>query len=83
MLKQIKVIERKKLQTTTNEKILGFLELPQGWHYGEGSSPSEETVNESVQINNEANLLGLKTEAFPGINGEIQLYQSVNLTGLG
>ena len=39
------------IPTTTNEKILGFLGLPQGWHYGEGNSPSEETITKSVQIN--------------------------------
>lgn len=58
---------------TTDQKISDFLNLPQGWHYGEGNAPNENTVHDSLLINNQATLLGLKTEAFPGINGEIQI----------
>ena len=58
---------------TTDQRISDFLKLPQGWHYGEGNAPNEKTVDDSLRINNQATLLGLKTEAFPGINGEIQI----------
>ncbi len=58
---------------TTDQRISDFLKLPQGWHYGEGNAPNEKTVDDSLFINNQATLLGLKTEAFPGINGEIQI----------
>lgn len=58
---------------TTDQRISDFLKLPQGWHYGEGNAPNEKTVDDSLLINNQATLLGLKTEAFPGINGEIQI----------
>lgn len=58
---------------TTDQRISNFLKLSQGWHYGEGNAPSERTVDDSLRINNQATLLGLKTEAFPGINGEIQI----------
>ena len=58
---------------TTDQKISSFLKLSQGWHYGEGNAPNEKTVHNSLLINNQATLLGLKTEAFPGINGEIQI----------
>lgn len=58
---------------TTDQRISDFLNLPQGWHYGEGNAPNEKTVHDSLLINNQATLLGLKTEAFPGINGEIQI----------
>ena len=58
---------------TTDQRISDFLKLPQGWHYGEGNAPKEKTVDDSLLINNQATLLGLKTEAFPGINGEIQI----------
>ncbi len=58
---------------TTDQRISDFLKLPQGWHYGEGHAPNEKTVNDSLLINNQATLLGLKTEAFPGINGEIEI----------
>ncbi len=58
---------------TTDQKISGFLNLAQGWHYGEGNAPNDETVDDALRINNQATLLGLRTEAFPGINGEIQV----------
>ncbi|MCK4914105.1 MAG: hypothetical protein KAI59_06585 [Planctomycetes bacterium] len=58
---------------TTDKKILDFLDLPQRWHYGEGVAPSEQTVENAILMNNHAILLGLKTEAFPGIDGEIQI----------
>lgn len=58
---------------TTDQEITNFLKLSQGWHYGEGHAPNEKTVDDSLRINNQATLLGLKTEAFPGINGEIQI----------
>lgn len=58
---------------TTDQRISDFLKLPQGWHYGEGNAPNEKTVDDALRINNQATLLGLKTEAFPGVNGEIQM----------
>lgn len=58
---------------TTDQRISDFLKLPRGWHYGEGHAPNEETVDDALRIHNQATLLGLKTEAFPGINGEIQM----------
>lgn len=58
---------------TTDQRISDFLKLPQGWHYGEGNAPNEETVDDALRINNQATLLGLRTEAFPSINGEIKI----------
>ncbi len=58
---------------TTDQRISDFLKLPRGWHYGEGNAPNEDTVDDALRINSQATLLGLKTEAFPGINGEIKI----------
>jgi len=58
---------------TTDQRINDFLDLPRGWHYGEGHAPNEKTVDDALRINNQATLLGLKTEAFPGVNGEIEI----------
>ncbi|MCI0486290.1 MAG: hypothetical protein L0229_06785 [Blastocatellia bacterium] len=62
----------------TTKKIQGFKNLPQGWHYGEGVPPSDDTINKAVSLNIEAaNSEFTKTNAFPGIDGEIQftIYQ--------
>lgn len=58
---------------TTDQEISDFLKLPRGWHYGEGHAPNEETVDDALRIYNQATLLGLESEAFPGIDGEIQI----------
>ncbi|NQS89894.1 hypothetical protein HQ584_08910 [Patescibacteria group bacterium] len=58
---------------TTNQRISDFLKLPRGWHYGEGHAPNEETIDDALRIYNQATLLGLKSEAFPGVDGEIQI----------
>lgn len=57
----------------TAEKIASFEELPEGWHYGNGSKPSHEAIRKAVEINAELAASGFsKTNAFPGIEGEIQ-----------
>lgn len=58
----------------TEAKILSFRELPVGWHFGGGAPPSQETIDSALRLNREAMLLGFeKTNAFPGIEGEIQV----------
>jgi len=58
----------------TAEKIVSFRELPTGWHYGNGSAPSGETIQKALKLNSEMSLSGFsKTNAFPGIEGEIQV----------
>ncbi|MGH9842264.1 MAG: hypothetical protein ACREEM_26230 [Blastocatellia bacterium] len=58
----------------TTAKILGFGELPVGWHYGGGVPPAEPTIAAALRLNREAEELGFeKTNAFPGIEGEIQV----------
>jgi hypothetical protein len=57
----------------TDEKIRGFNNLPVGWHYGEGVPPSDSTIKKAIALNMEAGGNGFtKTNAFPGIEGEIQ-----------
>jgi hypothetical protein len=58
----------------TAEKISSFRELPTGWHYGNGNAPSDETIQKALTLNSELALSGFsKTNAFPGIEGEIQV----------
>jgi hypothetical protein len=53
---------------------LSFCDLPVGWHYGDGAPPSKETINLALRLNQEAVEAGFeKTNAFPGIEGEIQV----------
>lgn len=57
----------------TTEKIREFKNLPQGWHYGRGIPPSDATIENAIELNIEAANNGFtKTNAFPGIEGEIQ-----------
>jgi hypothetical protein len=63
----------------TKNKILGFKKLPIGWHYGQGVSPLQSTIDKALQLHQKASDSGFReTDAFPGINGEIQvtLYQN-------
>ncbi len=60
-------------QKTVN-KIQGFSNLPRGWYYGEGEAPSKDAINLALKLNEQAFANGFnKTDAFPGINGEIQV----------
>jgi len=68
--------EQKFIISSKNEiedKIWSFLNLPKGWHYGSGFPPSKRTVNNALRINELAQLYGLRTDAVPGIEGEIQV----------
>lgn len=51
-----------------------FSKLPKGWNFGEGVPSSSVALYQSKHILNSARGLGVKEiEAFPGIDGEIQL----------
>ena len=55
-------------------KIIAFRGLPRGWNYGQGVPPSEETINIARALNTDLQRSGFqKTNAFPGIDGEIQI----------
>jgi hypothetical protein len=62
------------LLSSTQSKITGFLKLPVGWHYGKGRAPSKDFVAKALVYVSFYNLLGIeKTDAFPGIDGEIMV----------
>lgn len=61
------------ISQTTDMKIQNFKALPDGWHFGKGIAPKEDTITSSIKINNQAVLLGFGTDAFPGVDGEIQV----------
>lgn len=55
----------------TQDKIMSFLELQEGWHYGDGAPPSLKVVDYALKIVNQADFNDIKTNAFPGVYGEI------------
>ncbi|SRR5216684_6968634 len=57
----------------TAQKIWGFLKYPNGWHFGDGSTPSRAKVKEALILNNAAAKVGLQTNAFLGTEGEVRL----------
>jgi hypothetical protein len=73
MTMSILVATQESLAQTT-AKILSFRELPVGWHFGGGVPPMNETIAAALKLNQEAEASGFdKTNAFPGIEGEIQV----------
>jgi hypothetical protein len=59
---------------STEKKIESFRELRPGWHYGEGVAPNEITVRNATRLNRLAHALGFpKTDAFPGVDGDVIL----------
>lgn len=57
----------------TATKILRFLDLPVGWHYGTGVPPSILAVRDGLRINRAAAMAGLDTNAFLGSDGEVRV----------
>lgn len=59
----------------TESKIRSFAKLKSGWHYGEGKPPSSAAVEDAVELLRLVTEINpsLATDAFPGIDGEIQL----------
>lgn len=58
----------------TVEQLHKFKTLPQGWNFGEGVPTAPEAVAPSMIIMSIARGLGFTdVEAFPGVNGEVQL----------
>lgn len=55
------------------KKIDAFLELPDGWHYGEGHAPSKGTVKMAKKVYDQFNTEKYEIEVFPGIWGEIMI----------
>lgn len=55
-------------------KVDSFLNLPRGWHYGEGEPPALHTVNTAKEIINFFGSIGFtRIDAFPGLLGEVMI----------
>ena len=62
------------LDNATEKKILGFSNYQNGWNYGEGVTPSQETIHLALGLLNVLKMLAfLSTDAFLGNSGEIQV----------
>ena len=58
----------------TIQKVRGFGELPNGWHFGSGRAPSADTLATAKQVLSSIEQLGFdQTDAFPGVDGEVLL----------
>lgn len=59
----------------TKKIIKTYLNLPIGWHYGEGGPMTEGVVNTSLELLEYANrqLALYEFEPFPGVGGELLL----------
>lgn len=58
----------------TVQKIREFVDLSQGWHFGEGIPSSQENLRRAQALLVKSEELGFDTtDAFPGIEGEIQI----------
>jgi hypothetical protein len=66
--------EKVVLEYPTVTKIKNFLELETGWHYGEGLSFSQSTIDDAIRFHHEVTRQAFfSTDAFPGLNGEVLL----------
>ena len=55
-------------------QIVGFMALPDGWHYGEGRAASYRTIELALYIVASMRNLGVSTfEVFPMVNGEVMV----------
>jgi len=58
----------------TIQKASEFIDLPEGWHFGEGVAPSQEAVDQALAFLEYANLSGIeRANAFPGISGQVEV----------
>ncbi len=58
----------------SSKKVDSFSNLPNGWHYGQGVPPLAQVIDKAKKLNDLALNVGFKgANAFPGIEGEIQL----------
>lgn len=55
------------------EYISSFSELPAGWNFGEGKTPSGEVINRAIKVYRLGKSFGLMGNAFPVGDGEIEI----------
>ena len=53
------------------EKIMGFAALPVGWEHGVGVPATDQVVHTALRILDTGRTLGLKADAFAGVDGSI------------
>ena len=55
-----------------SSKILGFENLEDGWHFGEGYAINKDIIKKALKLDKEAfECRFFETDAFPGLDGEI------------
>lgn len=60
--------------TNTIEKVRSFLELPIGWHFGEGVPARSSLATKSIYALELASEAGIsRMNAFPGVEGQVQI----------
>ena len=58
----------------TITKIESFANMEEGWHFGEGVPPNEKKIQKAIGFIKYAGFLGIRRfNAFPGVDGEIQV----------
>jgi len=70
----LEVVSQNDRISQTAQKIENFRQLPVGWHFGSGVPPTGDTIQKAIALNRVAAQVGFtKTNAFPGVDGEIQI----------
>ena len=60
--------------TETERKLQRFRQFKAGWHYGEGERINRDCIEKALALHREIDrTLSLKTNAFPGLCGEVVL----------
>jgi len=60
-------------ENTTKDKILTFSSFEKGWHFGEGVPPTKDILQQAVGMSDRIAISGFRSNAFPGIDGEIMV----------
>lgn len=73
-----------KKQNKAPERVMSFYSLKNGWHYGEGVRPKDKTLWDAQQLLLAAKYYEVeKSNAFPGIAGEVQVFFYLEKSGVG
>src|SRR5258708_2779248 len=58
----------------TIRKVRRFLELPVGWHFGDGVPPSQERINQAIKFLWFGSDFGIeRANGLPGVRGQIEV----------
>jgi hypothetical protein len=60
-------------ESLTLRKVLSFRDLQHGWHYGEGGPIAMPVLGQALELYYMASKCNMETDAFPGVNGEVQI----------